>query len=108
MVQTFISEEKYPYSWNDNIIVAVYENEICKNNDQALLFNSNGSKRQLLRKLASLSQFPVEAMLILENMMHLTNIEAFRQTQRIVLSTEYKTITTHASKGVLDILMSLK
>lgn len=104
MMSTFHTEQIYPKKWNDNIIIAVYANEACKHYDKTIAFNANASKKALLRKLACAQNFSTDIMLAIDNIIDLTNIEAFTQERKVILTTETSTITAYSSKYLIDVL----
>ncbi len=108
MFSTIKINEIYQSNWNDNIIISVYENEVCKAYDTAITFNPNASKKQLLRSICSLSNFSTDVVLLIDNIVDLTHIEALKQQQEIILSVGVKTITTHLSKQLITILERMK
>lgn len=108
MFTTVEIEEIYQSNWNDSIIISVYENETCKNYDKAILFNPNASKKTLLRKICSLSDTTTDMVLLIDNIVNLTHIEAFKMQQKIILSTSTKTMTIHLSKQLITILEKMK
>jgi len=46
--------------------------------------------------------------LLIDNIVDLTHIEAFKMQQKIILSTSTKTITIHLSKQLITILEKMK
>ncbi len=107
MLPIFQTEQKYPYTWNDNVVVGVFEDEYRKEHDIALHFNANASKRELLRKISYYQSFSTDILVVLENIIQITNIEAFTNERKVVLYTENSTITISASKRLLDDLLIL-
>lgn len=107
MFSIFQTEQKYPYRWNDNIVVGVFKDDYCKEHDIAIHFNANASKRKLLRRISYYQSLSTDVLIILENIIRITNIEAFTNQRRVVLYTDNSTITISASQHLLDDLLNL-
>lgn len=108
MVTTIQIEEICQHTWDDSIISAVYESEECKQNDQTTAFNSNASKKDLLRKISALSNISTDATVILDNILELKEIEAIRNTHTLTLTTNTKKVSTYLTKSLFDALCCLK
>ena len=84
---------QYCNFWRDDMIVLVYENEECFQNDSAKIVRVNKSKKSVLKNISETENITEEMVFLLEKLNRTFKIIVFDDEKKAILVTDQNSLT---------------
>ncbi|HBC84335.1 MAG TPA: hypothetical protein DCZ30_02520 [Clostridiales bacterium] len=105
--KVIVAEISYDKVWEDQLYIAVYENEVCMEYERFDLLNMNASKKMLIKEISNVSEVSADIIFVLDNIVQLKSCVVLNYCEKAMITVGNNLFTVGISENLLKIIKKL-